>query len=142
MGYSASGTAASEAGPPRPPPPPGTVRLADMLTVSCRLSQAGQATVIFAGELDAASADQACQYVREVIDVHGGRVLLDVAGLSFCDARGLGALVRMSRHAGQAGSSLHLVAPRPRLMKLIRMTGLEDRLPVHRADQAGDIQVA
>jgi uncharacterized membrane protein YbhN (UPF0104 family) len=29
----------------------------------------------------------------------------DVAGLSFCDPRGLGALARMSRYAGQAGSS-------------------------------------
>jgi hypothetical protein len=63
MGYSASGTAGSEAGPARQPPPPGTVRLADMLTLSCRISQTGQATVTFAGELDIASADQACQYV-------------------------------------------------------------------------------
>ena len=142
MGYSASGTAASEAGPARQQQRPGTVRLADMLTLSCRISQTGQATVIFAGELDTASADQAYEYVREAIDAHGGQVLLDMAGLSFCDASGLGALARMSRHAGQAGSSLHLVAPPPRLMKIIRITGLEDRLPVHRADQAGHVRVA
>ena len=113
-----------------------------MLTLSCRISQTGQATVIFAGELDTAPADQAYEYVREAIDAHGGQVLLDMAGLSFCDASGLGALARMSRHAGQAGSSLHLVAPPPRLMKIIRMTGLEDKLPVHRGDQAGHVQVA
>jgi anti-sigma B factor antagonist len=142
MGYSASGTAASEPGPARQQQPPGTVRLADMLTLSCRISQTGQATVTFAGELDTASADQACEYVRDAVDAHGGQVLLDMAGLSFCDARGLGALVRMSRHAGQAGSSLHLVAPPPRLVKIIRITGLEDKLPVHRGDQAGHVQVA
>ena len=113
-----------------------------MLTLSCRISQTGQATVTFVGELDTASADQACEYVRDAIDAHGGQVLLDMAGLSFCDARGLGALVRMSRHAGQAGSSLHLVAPPPRLMKIIGITGLEDKLPVHRGDQAGHVQVA
>jgi anti-sigma B factor antagonist len=141
MGHSASGTAASEAGPARQQQP-GTVRLADMLTLSCLISQTGQTTVTFAGELDTASADQAYEYVRDAIDAHGGPVLLDVAGLSFCDACGLGALVRMSRHAGQAGSSLHLVAPPPRLMKIIRITGLEDKLPVHRADQAGHVQVA
>ena len=88
------------------------------------------------------AGDQACEYVREAIDAHGGQVLLDMAGLSFCDARGLGALVRMSRHAGQAGSSLHLVAPPPRLMKIIRITGLENKLPVHRGDQTGHVQVA
>ena len=104
--------------------------------------QTGQVTVTFAGELDTASADQACEYVRDAIDLHGGQVLLDMAGLSFCDARGLGALARMSRHARQAGSPLHLVAPPPRLKKFIRITGLEDSLPVHRGDQAGQAQVA
>jgi len=141
MAHTPSGTAASEAGPPGHQLP-GTVRLAGMLTLSCLASQAGQTTVTFDGELDAASADQAYGYVREAIDARRGQVRLDVAGLSFCDARGLGALVRMSRHAGQAGSSLHLVSPPPLLKKLIRITGLEDKLPVHRGDQAGHLQVA
>ena len=61
---------------------------------------------------------------------------------SFCDARGLGALAQMSRHARQAGSPPRLVAPPPRLRKIIRITGLEDSLPVHRGDQAGQAQVA
>jgi len=141
MSHSATGTAAREASPPGQPLP-GPVRLAGMLTLSCLASQAGRTTVTFAGELDAASADQAYGYVRDVIDAHGGQVLLDVAGLSFCDAGGLGALVRASRHAGQARSSVHLVAPPPRLMKIIRITGLEDQLPVHRGDRAGHVQVA
>ena len=140
MGYSTSGTAGSEAGPARQQS--GTVRLADMLTLSCLISQTGPATVTFAGELDTASADQACEYVRDAIDAHGGQVLLDMAGLSFCDARGLGALARMSRDARQAGCSLHLVAPPPRLRKIIRITGLEDELTVHRGDQGGHVQVA
>ena len=129
------GIAASEA-------VPAGQSLAGMLSLSCRIGQTGQATVTFASELDYASADHACDYVRGVIDAHGGQVLLDVAGLSFCDACGLGALARMSRHAGQAGSSLHLLAPPPLLFKIIRITGLEDKLPVHRADQAGHVQVA
>jgi len=141
MGHSTSGTAACEAGPARRQQP-GTVRLAGMLTLGCCISQAGQITVTFAGELDTASADQAYEYVRDVIDAYRGQVVLDVAGLSFCDARGLGALARMSRYAGQAGSSVHLVAPPPRLRQIIRITGLEDELPVHRADQAGHAQVA
>ena len=58
--------------------------------------------------------------MRDAIDAHGGAVLLDIAGLSFCDARGLGALVRMSRHARQAGSCLHLVAPPPLLVEISR----------------------
>ena len=138
MGHSATGTAASKASPAGQQLP-GTVRLAGMLTLSCLISQTGHTTVTFAGELDIASADQAYGYVRDAIDVRGGEILLDVAGLSFCDARGLGALVRMSR---QAGSSLHLVAPPPLLRKIIRITGLTDQLLVHREDQARHVQVA
>ena len=44
--------------------------------------------------------------------------------------------------AAQTGSSVRLVAPPPLLRKIIRITGLADRLPVHRADQAGHVQVA
>lgn len=127
MSYCASG-AAAEAGQPRP----GTVRLADLLTLSRGISQTGQINLTFVGELDVASADQAYGYVRDVIDTYGGPVLLDVSRLSFCDARGLGALARMSRHAERSGSSLHLVAPRPLLAKIIRMTGLDATLPVYR----------
>ena len=141
MGHSAGGGAASEAGSAGQRPP-GTVRLAGMLTLSCLISQTGQAMVTFVGELDFASADEAWEYVRDVIDARGGQVLLDVAGLCFCDARGLGALARMSRHAGQAGSSLYLVAPPPLLRKIIRITGLEDMLPAHRGGQARHVQVA
>jgi anti-sigma B factor antagonist len=129
MSHCAPG-AAAEAGPAGQQRP-GTVWLAGLLALGCSISQAGQAVLSFAGELDVASADQAYGYVRDAIDAHGGAVLLDMAGLSFCDARGLGALVRMSRHAGQAGSCLHLVAPPPLLVKIIRITGLDGRLPVH-----------
>ena len=122
--------AAAEAGPGGQQRP-GPAWLAGLLTLGCSISQVGQATLSFVGELDVASADQAYGYVRDAIDAHGGAVLLDMAGLSFCDARGLGALVRMSSHAGQAGSCLHLVAPPPLLMKIIRITGLDGQLPVH-----------
>jgi anti-anti-sigma factor len=137
MTPSTSGTAASEGAPAGQLL--GTVRLAGMLTLSCLISQTGQTTVTFAGELDIASADQAYGYVCGAIDARGGQVLLDVADLSFCDAPGLAALARMSRHARQAGSSLHLVAPPPRLRKIIRITGMEETLPVHRADVGSDV---
>jgi anti-sigma B factor antagonist len=116
-----------------------TVQLDSALTVGCSISQTGQTTLTLAGELDAASADQAYRYVRDAIDTHGGPVMLDVAGLSFCDARGLAALVRMSRHAKQAGSFLHLVAPPPRLVKLMRIVGLDEELPVHREDRTAEV---
>ena len=67
MTPSTSCTAASE-GAPAGQQLLGTVRLVGMLTLSCLISQTGQTTVTFAGELDTASADQAYEYVRDAID--------------------------------------------------------------------------
>jgi anti-anti-sigma factor len=133
MSDTADGAAAVQAGH-RPAIPLGSV-----LTGTCSISQTGETALTLAGELDAASADQAYRYVRDAIDTHGGPVTLDVAGPSFCDARGLDALVRMSRYAEQAGSSLQLVAPSPRLVKLMRITGLDQELPVHREKRTGEV---
>jgi anti-sigma B factor antagonist len=90
----------------------------------------GEMMVTLAGELDLATAEQAFGYVRDVIDRHNAPVLLDLASLSFCDARGLGTLVRMNRYTGQAGRVLTLTSPRPQLLKIMRITGLNAALPV------------
>jgi anti-anti-sigma factor len=57
-------------------------------------------------------------------------VLLDLAGLSFCDARGLGTFVRIANQADEAGCRFGLIAPRPPIAKILRITGLNSRMPV------------
>jgi anti-sigma B factor antagonist len=121
---------------------PGTIQLDSALTVSCTTGQADDTILTFPGELDAVSAEQAYRYVRDTIDARGGPVMLDVAGLSFCDAHGLGALLRMSSHARQAGSSLYLLTPPPRFVRLIRITGLDEELLVHRGERTGEVALA
>ena len=54
----------------------------------------------------------------------------DLAGVSFCDAGGLSALVRIANRADATGCPYGLIAPRPQLMKVLRITGLDQRLPV------------
>lgn len=85
---------------------------------------------MLSGELDSTSSDTAFGYVRDVIDRHQMPVILNIASLSFCDARGLGTLVRMSNYAGRAGCSLWLAFPRPHLLKLMRITGLDSSLAI------------
>jgi len=101
----------------------------ELLTLSSGRTPAGT-VVTFAGELDLASAEQAFGYVRDVIDRHGTLVVLDLASLSFCDARGLGTLVRLNSYAGQAGCALRLMSPRPRLLEMMRLTNLDRELIV------------
>ena len=57
-------------------------------------------------------------------------VLLDLTGLSFCDARGLGAFVRIANRADAAGCGFGLIAPRRPVAKILRISGLDSRLPV------------
>ena len=81
------------------------------------------------GELDLATADAV---VTQGYAAAGGQVrvlLLDLAGVSFCDARGLSALVRIANRADTTGCRCGLIAPRPQLVKVLQITGLDQRLP-------------
>jgi len=82
------------------------------------------------GDLDMATADGLTE--RGCAAISGGtRVLLiDLARLPFCDARGLSALVRIANDADRAGCRYGLLAAQPQLVRLLRLTGLGQRLPV------------
>jgi anti-sigma B factor antagonist len=94
------------------------------LELSHRVLDTGGAAVELGGELDVATADAAFGYVSEIIDHLGGPVVVSLAGVRFCDARGLHALVRMARHAEQAGCPFRVTSPSPRLTRLMQITGL------------------
>ena len=83
------------------------------------------------GELDFASADAAVCYVKDVIDRHPGPVIVDLAALVFCDARGLAALVRMAAYAEQKSCPFRLASPSPSLVKIMRITGLDRGFLIH-----------
>jgi len=80
-------------------------------------------------ELDLATADglaaRGC-----AIAGHAGSLLLDLTSLSFCDARGLSAFVRIANQADRAGCRLALIAPQPPVAKVLRICRLDQRLPV------------
>ena len=99
------------------------------LELSCRTGSNGYQVVSVAGELDIATADQAYSYISEVIDGRAAPVTVDLSGLTFCDASGLGALARLARHAREAGRQLMLTSVRPPVMKIMRITGLDRAFP-------------
>ena len=75
----------------------------------------------------------AVSYVRDVIDRCRGPVVVDLTALILCDARGLGALLRMAGYAEQAGCEFRLASPGPSLVKVMRITGLDRRFLASRA---------
>jgi anti-anti-sigma factor len=100
----------------------------DLIGLSCQVSPDGLAEVSIRGDLDLATADQTVRFVTDVIDRCEGPVTADLSGLAFCDACGLGALVRIAAHAEQAGRAFELTNPSPALSMIMRITGLDDRL--------------
>jgi anti-sigma B factor antagonist len=81
-------------------------------------------------DLDAATADVLYQQGRAAIGRHARLLLLDLSGLSFCDARGLSALVRTANDAESAGCGFGLIAPKPQVAKILRITALDSRFRV------------
>jgi anti-sigma B factor antagonist len=107
---------------------PVNVELAP-LELSRRTGADGDQVVSVTGELDIATADQAYAYISEVIDSGPAAVSVDLSGLTFCDASGLGVLAKIARHARQAGRQLKLTSARPSLLKIMRLTGLDGVFP-------------
>src|ERR1700748_617675 len=79
-----------------------------------RTCPAGEAVVDLGGALDILSADVAVDYVTDVIDRHRVPVTVNLTALTFCDARGLAALVHMAGYADRKGCPFRLASPSPR----------------------------
>jgi anti-anti-sigma factor len=95
------------------------------IELSCQISADGHATVAVRGDLDLATVDQVVRYVSDVIDRHDGLVSADVGGVTFCDACGLGALIRIAAYAERAGRQLELVRPSRAVTRIMRITGID-----------------
>jgi len=90
----------------------------------------GQAMVNVRGELDIATAEQAHAYLRRVLDGEKkGKVILNLADLTFCDAAGLGVLAKVAGHARRTGRTLRVTAARPALVRIMRITGMDEAFP-------------
>ena len=108
-----------------------TIDLAQSLQLELahQVASDGKATVRVRGELDIATADQAYAYLRDVVDSQPGPVTMNLAELTFCDAAGLGVLARVAGHARRSGRPLKLAAARPSMVRIMRITGLDETFP-------------
>ena len=97
------------------------------LALSHRVVPTGEVIVDIGGELDIATKEMAISYVTDIIDNHRGPVIVNLAGLEFCDAQGLSGLLRMANHAEQTGHPFILASPSPQLLKLMQTTGVARR---------------
>lgn len=90
--------------------------------------KASEAIVAVTGEIDVSTVSHLNSAVDEVLVDAFPRVVLDLAGVTFCDSQGLGTLVSLSRKARMVQSVLVLTNVGDFLVRVLDITGLRSAL--------------
>jgi anti-sigma B factor antagonist len=86
----------------------------------------GHPVVALRGELDLADVPAVASLLAAALAAGGPSIIVDLAGLEFIDACGLGVLVRMLKWTRESGGDMALAAPQQQIRKVLSATGLID----------------
>jgi anti-sigma B factor antagonist len=89
-----------------------------------------ETVVSISGELDVSTADHLAETVNDELRDSPGRIVVDLAGLDFCDSLGLGTLVVLSRTARVQQTYLVLRNPSPFFTRMLEVTGVGEGLNI------------
>jgi anti-sigma B factor antagonist len=102
------------------------------------LADDGAATVTVRGEIDFGNSDELADCLRAAVaDWSPEVVQVDLAGASFIDSTGLGALIDGYRAAGEAGARFLVVNPTQRFRRVLTVTGLNELFGLNDGDEIG-----
>ncbi|GIF15035.1 STAS domain-containing protein [Actinoplanes teichomyceticus] len=87
--------------------------------------------VQLAGEIDVLTVTELSTLVNDILAAEPpNRIVLDMAGVTFCDSQGLGTLVVLSRKAQHNQTVLALANVGDFLMRVLDITGLRSALMI------------
>jgi len=95
------------------------------------------------GEVDVYTAPRLRERLIELVDGGAHRVIVDLGTVEFLDSTGLGVLVGAHKRLRAVGGRLALVCTREPLLKIFRITALDQVFPLYdsvEAASAGDAQ--
>jgi anti-anti-sigma factor len=81
--------------------------------------------LVLSGELDYGSASVLREWMGRALDTDGVHVVVDCAGLTFCDSAGLNVLVGARSVAVDRGAALTLAAVQPSVERVLEMSGVD-----------------
>jgi anti-sigma B factor antagonist len=96
-----------------------------------RDERGGTTVLALRGELDLHSAGVLLAATTDTPP--GSRLVLDLSRLVFVDSAGLRALMNLDLRGRAEGFELALAAPGPAVLRVLRLTGFEQRLPIEDA---------
>ncbi|WP_191276084.1 STAS domain-containing protein [Nocardiopsis terrae] len=100
------------------------------LKISSR-SQDDVAVVTVGGEIDLYTAPQLRTELIGALGAGARRLVVDMSRAEFCDSTGISVLLSAMKRSRGAGGDLELVAPKPAVMKVLQVTGLDEVFVVH-----------
>ena len=92
------------------------------------VSDPPSATVVLDGEIDIATAPAIRRFLMAAISGGDVHLAVDVSGVTFTGAAGIGVLVAAANRAREVGGSLSLLAPSPRVRWLLGVLHLDAML--------------
>jgi anti-sigma B factor antagonist len=87
------------------------------------------ATVVIDGEIDIATAPAIRRFLMAAISGGDVHLAVDMSGVAFIGAAGIDVLVAAANRAREAGGSLSLLAPSPKVRWLLDVCHLDGVLP-------------
>jgi anti-sigma B factor antagonist len=91
----------------------------------------GRRVVSVRGEVDVYSAPTLRKCLQESMDEQYRDLIVDLTDIAFIDSTGLGVLVAGQNRAGELGGKLSVVCAQERVLKLFRITGLDEVFAIH-----------
>jgi anti-sigma B factor antagonist len=94
------------------------------LTLNTR-SEADRTVLEVAGEVDVYTGPTLRDRISDLLDGGANDLVVDLGKVDFIDSTGLGVLVGALNRAKELGGSLQLICAQERVLKLLRITGLD-----------------
>ena len=104
--------------------------MGEALTIEVRHEQ-GYAIVAAAGEIDISTVTRLRDRLFDMA-ASGAPLVVDLGQVNFIDSVGLATLVGTANRAAAHGGSLQIACARPKIRELLRLTGLDRRIPLAR----------
>ncbi|PSK99343.1 anti-sigma B factor antagonist [Murinocardiopsis flavida] len=77
------------------------------------------------GEIDLYTAPQLHSRLVDSLDDGARRLVVDLSRVDFCDSTGMNVLLSAMKRARERDGEFELAAPRPAVMKILQVTGLD-----------------
>ena len=100
------------------------------LAIDTSTESSGRALLTLTGALDLESRVRLIARSQEVLASGPTAIVLGMAGVSFIDSTGLGAVVEIARSADDLGATFAISDPSDRVVRLLGLTGLDQEWTV------------